>query len=117
MTTYEFKLEYDKLIEIYPQNFSSKFKEQAIFNYIKDLDVKWWKALVNRMILSSNPRLDIDDAARGERNARRRAQDTNAMLRLNDELSDKISATGLEDALKQVGANSLLDAISKVGEK
>lgn len=113
MTNYEFKLEYDKLVEVYPQNFSSKFKEQAIANYIKDLDSAWWKALVNRIILSSNPRLDIEDAARGERLARKRYQETKGLLATYDALEDKITENGLKNVLEKMGVNSLEDAILK----
>ncbi|MEK6772358.1 MAG: hypothetical protein AABY64_00335 [Bdellovibrionota bacterium] len=113
MTELEFKREYKKLEDVFPQNFNSKFKEEAIANYIKDMDVRWWKALVNRMILSSNPRLDIDDAARGERIAKKRAEDTRAMLQLNDQLNEKISEDGLNNVLKNLGAKSLEEAVIK----
>lgn len=111
MTNYEFKLEYDKLVDIYPDQFKSKFKEQAIANYVKDLDAKWWKAIVTRMILSSNPRLDIDDAARGERLARHKLNSTRELLDAQKELSKNISTAGLQDTLKKLGVKSLLEAI------
>lgn len=117
MTNYEFKLEYDKLVEVYPQNFSSKYKEQAIANYIKDMEASWWKALVNRIILSSNPRIDIEDAARGERNAKRRHQETKGLLATFGELEDRISENGLKNVLEKMGASSLEDAVLNKGGK
>lgn len=111
MTNYEFKAEYDKLVEVYPQNFNSDHKQLAIWSYVKDLEIRWWKALVNRMILSSNPRIDIEDAGRGERIAKQRERDTKAMFQLQDQLQDKISENGLEEVLEKLGKKSLVDAI------
>lgn len=111
MTNYEFKLEYDKLVDIYPDQFKSKFKEQAVANYVKDLDAKWWKSTVTRMILSSNPRLDIEDAARGERLAKQKLRATQETLDAINMVSRNISTAGLQNALKSLGVNSLLEAI------
>jgi len=112
MTNYEFKLEYDKLVECYPMVFGNQHKEKAIFEYIKDLDAKWWKALSRRILLSSNPRIDIEDAARGERIARKRIEETRILLDVTEKFKD-ITENGLDDALKKIGANSLLEAIEK----
>jgi hypothetical protein len=111
MTNYEFKAEYDKLVDVYPEHFKSKHKEQAIANYVKDLDAKWWRAFVNQMILSSNPRLNIDEAARGERLARQKYRSTMELIQAQDAMSEKISESGLQDILKSIGAKSLLEAI------
>lgn len=113
MMNYEFKVEYDKLVEVYPEQFKSPHKEKIIANYVKDLDAKWWRALVNRMILSSNPRLDIDEAARGERLAKEKLRATRELLSAQDRLSENISASGLSDTLKSLGVKSLLEAIEK----
>ena len=112
MTTQEFENQYEKLVKVYPQVFGNDVKRTAVASYIKDLDARWWCALVNRMILSSNPRLDIEDAARGERLARKRVSDTEAMFKLSDKLQEKITDQGLDKALNVIGAQSLLDAIT-----
>lgn len=111
MTEQEFQSEYDKLKSVYA-DFRNTFKEIAVAKAVKDMDPKWWRALVNRIILSSNPRLDIDDAARGERLAKKRAEDTKVLL----EASVVASENGLSDVLKRMGAGSLLDAVRKSKE-
>jgi hypothetical protein len=111
MTNYEFKAEYDKLLEVYPEHFKSKHKEQAIAAYVRDLDAKWFKAMVTRMILSSNPRLDIEDAARGERLAKQKLRATQETLAAINSVSRNISTAGLQDALKSLGVKSLIEAI------
>ncbi len=116
MTNYEFKAEYDKLVDVYPSNFGNEHKEKAIYNYIKDLDQKWWKALVNRIILSSKPGIDIEDAARGERLARKKIEDTKLLLKASTSFSEQMSECGLEDVLKSMGVKSLVEAITRKPE-
>lgn len=111
MTTEEFKTLYDKLVKVYPFEFGNEIKEKAIFSYIKDLDKRWWSALVYRIILSSNPKIDISDAARGERNARKQAELTQNIISAQEMLSGNISNEGLEKALAEVGARSLTDIL------
>lgn len=113
MTVAEFDREYAKIAEIYPTHFDNPIKKRTIYSYIVDLDAKWWFALVNRIILSSNPRVDIQDAAGGERRARKALELTNDMFAAQDNLSKEITDRGLKDALAKFGANSLLDAIFK----
>lgn len=108
MTEQEFQTEYDKLKSVYA-DFRNTFKEMAVAKAVKDMDAKWWRALVNRIILSSNPRLDIDDAARGERLAKKRAEDTKILL----EASSVASENGLSDVLNRMGAGSLMEAVQK----
>lgn len=115
MTIIEFDSEYEKLADIYPLYFDNIIKKRVVYSYIVDLDKRWWAALVNRIILSSNPRLDIQDAAGGERRARKSVELTYDLLAAQDKLSDQISDRGLERALAQFGANSLLDAVFKKG--
>ena len=114
MTPAEFKKEYDKLVQVYPRDFESTFIEIAIGKYIMDLEPRWWATLVNRIILSRNPRLDIEDVARGERLARQKVRDTNALIAMSEKMHKGISEAGLDNALKSFGANSLLDAIKKI---
>jgi len=113
MTIQEFKVYYDKLGEVYPNIFANQHKEKAVWAYIKDLDFKWWKNLAERMIVSSNPRFDIEDAARGERLARQKYLATKELMQAQERLSENISASGLSDTLKSLGVKSLLEAIEK----
>lgn len=111
MTIQEFKVYYDKLSEVYPNIFGNQHKEKAVWAYIKDLDFKWWKNLAERMIVSSNPRFDIEDAARGERLAKEKLRATRELIDAQERLSENISASGLDNVLKSMGAKSLLEAI------
>jgi len=113
MTEVEFKKQVTRLIEVFPQHFSSPTKMQLIFERVKDFEESWFRKLVERIILANDPRFDFDGAARGERLARKSVADTEAMLKLSDSLSQHVSENGLEDALKQFGAKSLTEAIFK----
>lgn len=113
MTQAEFKLEYDKLVKVYPSQFGNEIKEAAVYTFIKDLDRRFWVSLANRIILSSNPFLDIQEAAAGERRARKSAELTSDILKAQDVMAEKITESGLSDALKQIGLTSLQDIFTK----
>lgn len=109
MTIQEFKVHYDKLSEVYPNVFGNVHKEKAVWSYIKDLEIKWWRQLVERMLLSKP--VDIEEAARGERLAKNKLRATQETLDALKTISSNSSPTGLQDALKSLGAKSLLEAI------
>ena len=113
MTIQDFKLWYDKLSDVYPHIFKNEHKEKAVWTYIKDLEGKWWKNIAERMMVSSNPRFDIEDAARGERLARAKHLSTKEIIQAQDAFYRNISTAGLDNALKALGVNSLLEAIEK----
>lgn len=111
MTTQEFKAETKRLIEIFPQHFSSQTRVQLIFERVKDLDIGWFRKCVDRMIITNDPRFNFDDAARGERLARKQVELTNDIIRAQEALAENISNQGLEKALAEVGASSLTDIL------
>ncbi len=112
MTWAEFTEETAKLAETFP-NLFPKPRIELIWKNVKDLDRKWYAALVGKMILSFNSKFDIAEAARTERNrlAGLRLSDdtTKAAETLNRESSDK----GFQKALERFGANNLMEAIEK----
>lgn len=96
---------------MYPDVFGNQYKEAEIAKHVSDLSGKWWHALVSRIILSSNPRLDIEAASRGERLAKQNHELTLETLKASENI--KMSDDGLDVVLKKLGAKSLLDAIEK----
>ena len=113
MTLQEFNREYQKLSDTYPQHFESEFRKKAIADFVVDLDYRFWASLVNRILVSGDPRLDIMEAAHGERNAKRRARDTLAYLDLQKSLGRYCTDNGLENVVESLGIKSLSDVISK----
>lgn len=109
----EFQDEYQKLVSIYPNHFKNPIKEEMIAKFVMDLDAKWWAAVVKRIVLSSNPNLNIEDVARGERLAKQSQRLTADMIKASEVLGPDITDAGYQSALKQFNANSLLDAVFK----
>lgn len=111
MTNYEFEAEYDKLSESNPLIYKNKTRKELIANCVKDLDVNWFKALVNRIVLNPMVRVDIDEAARGERIARaaiKRSQDESKAF---ENMTEKMSENGLQETLEKFNAKTVFEAV------
>ena len=109
----DFDKEYANLKQEFPREFGSIFKELEIYKLVKDLDLPFFKALVRRIVLSSNPKIDIDAAVRGERLARNQSKRTQELLEASDNFDRQASERGYSETLKKLGANNLLEAIAK----
>lgn len=116
MTDQEFENEYGRLVKEYPNIYGSQSRTILIAQIVKDLDAKWFHALVNRIILNPHERINIEEAARGERNARLanlRAKDAIGAI---ESLENKMSDEGYEKVLKMFKANSLAEAVKNAKE-
>lgn len=109
----EFSAQISRLSGEFPQHFNSKGRVQLIFERVKDFEVAWLRKIVDRIILTNDPRFNFDDAARGERLSRKNTQLTQDVIAASDALSGQISEKGLSEALKAFGANSLLDVLNQ----
>lgn len=114
MTKYEFELEYDKLKQAFKPQFDAPARVEAIAKTVMDLDHKWWKALVQRMIVAYEPRLNIQDAASGERRAKKQIELTENLSRTTEALTAQIHTETLGQNLEKIGAGSLWEAIELV---
>lgn len=119
MTEQEFQTEYKKLASVYPREFGNKFKEIAVAKAVMTLRAGWWRALVHRIILSSNTRLDIDEAARAEIAATKRYEEQQKSQAIRDELYRKSTTDeGLKNTLEKLEAKTAWEAVQKtMGEK
>ena len=119
MLDYEFKKEISRLTEAFPQHFSSGTRIQLIFERIKDFEHSWLRKIVDRIILTNDPRFNFEEAARGERLAKKSLELTRDVIAASEAVSAQISENGLSEALKAFGVNSLTEAIFKnqKGEK
>lgn len=111
MTFEEFSNQAARLSGEFPQHFNSKGRIQLIFERVKDFEESWLRKIVDRIILTNDPRFNFDEAARGERLSRKSSQLACDVIAASDALSDQISEKGLSEALKAFGAKSLTDAI------
>jgi hypothetical protein len=114
MTKYEFELEYDKLKQAFKPQFDATARMEAIAKTVMDLDHRWWKLLVQRMIVAYEPRLNIADAASGERRARRAIELSENLSRASEALTERIHTETLGQNLDKLGAGSLWEAIELV---
>ena len=117
MNKQEFREEYLKLIEEYPQVFESKTRMALIEKHVLHLDAKWWKSLVERIIITNNPRFDISEAARSETHAINAINRTRDTIEAYQRVTQGVTDEGLKTALNAFGAKSVWDAVSKSIEK
>lgn len=110
MTNYEFESQYKKLEETSPYYAKATVKE-LVAGCVFDLDQLWFKRLVERIILNPTQRIDIGEAARSEKQARRAVRDTRDLTEAYQSLKENISDDGLKKVLESLGAKSLMDAV------
>ena len=111
MTNYEFEAEYGKLISCNEQYYSKKIIKTLIAECVAELDKAWFNRLITRIILNPTQRIDIADAARTERLARKNSTDTRALIHAFEEIKHRSTDEGLKKVLANYGANSLIEAI------
>ena len=118
MTSNEFENEFKRLKAEFPQAYASIHRRDLISRIVGPLPAKWWAGVVDHIILTNNPRFDIDAAARSERNAIRGMQATKEVSQAVENFGRNMTDAGLENTLKQFKAKSLWDAIenSKKGK-
>lgn len=116
MTPKEFSEQIERLSNCFPSAFPEE-RIKVIFRHIHDLDLSWWRQTVDRIIITNNPRLDIEEAVRAYRNARGSMKRANNVVAFHESIREQISDEGLSRALKLFGSNNLLDAISVAGRK
>lgn len=108
MTKKEFTEQYDKLADAFPYEFKNGFREKAISGYVQDLTASWWSSLVTRILVSGNAKLNIEDAALGERRRLSEGLKTQEQISAMNLLQ---SNDGLNELLKKHGAKSAVDLI------
>lgn len=115
MNDLEFREQYKRLREVHPHYFGPQEKMNTTWEYVKNLDVDWFRHLVDRLVMAQDPKrkdLDIGEAAVSERRNRKNlafAEDVAAAAKSWQGITEK----GLEKVLEKYRAGSLFDAILK----
>lgn len=113
MTKDEFLIPMNKLIETFGKQQFPPPRIAVIFEEIKDLELDWWAKICRRMILEYNPKFNIAEAARSERNASTDAERTLKNNRELDKALTKCSEDGFYQAMKSFGAKTPTEAFLK----
>ena len=101
MINYEFEAEYQKLIDFNSAYYSKAIIKQLIAECVYELDKAWFRKLITRIILNPTQRIDIADAARSEKMARKSVSETKALLNFSDQIKSYSSENGLQNILDQ----------------
>lgn len=119
MNDLEFREQYKRLKEVHPYTYENNEKALTIWRFVKDMEIDWFKNLVDRIVLSNRgDKIDIGEAVAAERRSRasvKFADDVIESLRLRNNISEK----GLENVLDKYKLKSLVECLSqnKVDEK
>jgi len=107
MTQAGFNQTINELIAVFGEKKYAPGRAKALWECISDLDDNWFQVFAKRMISEFNENLNIVEAARGERMARR---DIDKTIRIA--LAAPVqSGHALEDILEKAGKKSLTDLI------
>lgn len=109
MTKEEFWSEYKKLAHRFPDYYplQDSMKLRLMFDMVKSFDARWMSKNVARILISNSPIFDWKFAASAEIRARNSVARTNELLNQDIEISDD----GLDKALANFGASSLIDCL------
>jgi hypothetical protein len=110
MTLAEFEFQINRLKATFPNQFPDE-RVVTIFSFVKDLDAKWFQKVCSHMIMVSNPRLDISEAARNERNAKAAQQFTEDVVAAHEKMKARMTDEGYSSALQKFNASNLLEAV------
>lgn len=113
MTQQEFTVSMARLVRVYGDKTFPEDRTRLIWDRVKDLDHSWLQKVVDRIILSNDPRFNFDEASRGERQAIRALKNTADMLAASDRLASFRTDDGLQKALDLFKVNSLMEAVFK----
>lgn len=115
MNDLEFREQYKRLTEVHKHYFDSKEKLNTTWEYVKELDADWFRHLVDRIVMASDPRLhkfDIGEAAIAERRSRKSKQFAEDVCEATKNWKD-ITEKGLENVLGKYKAGNLFEAVLK----
>lgn len=116
MTQAEFAQEYSKLESTYPNTYGSSIRKELIAKLVRDMPLKWFSAVVTRIILNPQARIDIEELVRSEKNAASANLRAKEAIGAIESLENKMSDEGFEKVLKMFKANSLAEAVKNAKE-
>lgn len=111
VTDAEFKIQYDRLADVFPDRFKNKIKAEAILATTRDLSIEWFTTLVDRIVCSPRGDFDIKEAAISERRAKSSVRFADDVAKSMDNVRSQMTDEGLSRVLKKYGSSSLVDAI------
>lgn len=114
MTREEFNLHYKKLWDLYPAQYASKDKANAIAAECMKLSVEWWEKVVNKIISSNDPFQKIAPLIEAEKRRLTMEHNSTEQAREYQEMLDKMSGDSLEKMKRQHGVSSAVELIGKV---
>jgi len=113
MNAREFKPLADMLIRHFGSQEFGEQRMQLIFERAKNIDEKWFRKIVNNVIIANRRNFDFDAAIRDEINYRIAVKLTEDTAVSASWARSEISDDGLNHHLQKIGAKSLFDAITR----
>lgn len=117
MTKEEFQQNYKKLADLYPSQFASKDKAQALANEVKDLSGEWFEKLVNKIIVANDPFMKYMPLIEAEKRRVNQEFSTSEQAKDFEEMRKRSTPYGLEALKRQHGAESAWDLVEKMKGK
>lgn len=113
MNLNEFKFQMKRLSDQFGEKTFPESRVNLIWSHVSGFEIKWLARIVERMILSNDPRMNFAEVIASEKHARKQIQLTEDCNAAWDALTSNISDDGLARYLKKINANSLVEALEK----
>lgn len=110
---YEFEILYDRLIKAVPHIYKAYDKKKSVSMAVQAHDKKWFTDLVVEIEQNPKGKINIEERARIYRFAKFRIVETKQIIAECENRTPE-STEGLQNFLNEVGAESAVEAISKV---
>lgn len=114
MTTQEFNLHYKKLSDLYPAQWASKDKANAIAKEVSGLSVEWWEKVVNKVIAANDPFIKLQPIVEAEKRRLTMEHNSTEQAREHAEMRSKMGSTWLDKAKQEHGVEKASELIGKV---
>jgi len=113
MTQQEFKIQSLRLITVFGNDIFNDSRMAVIYESIRDMEINWFRKIVDSMILNYDHRINFVELVKNERQRLKSLEFTNDVIESYEILNSQITDNGLSNALKKLGVKSLTEAITK----
>lgn len=114
MSPEEFNLHYKKLSDLYPAQWASKDKANAIAKEVSGLSVEWWEKVVNKVIAANDPFIKLQPIVEAEKRRLTMEHNSTEQAKEYQAMREKMSGDSLEKLKREHGVESAVDLIGKV---
>lgn len=113
MTPEEYIFQYERLCDVFPNKFENPTKMDTVFKFVQDLEIDWFRKLVDRIVMTPHGNIDIGEEVAGEKRTRKSIEFADDVNKALDVLHGRITPLGLKKVLDAYQVKTLWEAVEK----